>query len=134
MSFGSDEASMAPEGVFTHVSAHPRAYGNFARLLGRYVREQKALTLEEAVRRMTSLPAANLKLARRGTLAAGNLADVVVFDPATIADHATFDAPHQYATGVSYVLVNGTLVIDRGEHTNARPGRVIRGPGWKPPT
>jgi N-acyl-D-amino-acid deacylase len=132
MSFGSDEASMAPEGVFIRTSAHPRAYGNFARLLGRYVREQHALTLEDAVRRLTSLPAANLKLVKRGTLAPGYFADVVVFDPATIADHATFDAPHQYATGVSYVLVNGTLVIDHGEHTDARPGRVIRGPGWRP--
>jgi N-acyl-D-amino-acid deacylase len=132
MTFGSDEASMATEGVFLHTSAHPRAYGNFARLLGHYVRDARALTLQEAVRRLTSLPAANLHLAKRGTLAPGFTADVVVFDPATIADHASFDAPHQYATGVSYVLVNGTLVIDHGESTGARPGRIVRGPSWKP--
>jgi N-acyl-D-amino-acid deacylase len=131
MSFGSDEASMAPEGVFVKTSAHPRAYGNFARLLGRYVRDEHVISLAEAVRRLTSLPATNLGLARRGTLAPGNVADVVVFDPKTIADHATFERPHQYATGVSYVLVNGVLVIDRGEHTGAKPGRVVRGRGWK---
>jgi N-acyl-D-amino-acid deacylase len=132
MTFGSDEASMATEGVFLHTSAHPRAYGNFARLLGHYVRDLHALTLQEAVRRLTSLPAANLHLARRGALAPGFAADVVVFDPATIADHATFDVPHQYATGVSCVLVNGTLVIDHGESTGAHPGRIVRGPGWRP--
>jgi len=132
MSFGSDEASMSTEGVFLHTSAHPRAYGNFARLLGRYVREQKVITLEEAVRRLTSLPATNLHLDKRGALAPGYAADVVVFDPATITDHATFDVPHQYATGVSYVLVNGTLVIDHGEHTGAHPGRIVRGPSYKP--
>jgi N-acyl-D-amino-acid deacylase len=123
---------MATEGVFLRTSAHPRAYGNFARLLGRYVRDARVVTLQEAVRRLTSLPAANLHLAQRGTLAPGFAADVVVFDPATIIDHATFDAPHQYATGVSSVLVNGTLVIDHGESTGARPGRIVRGPGSKP--
>jgi N-acyl-D-aspartate/D-glutamate deacylase len=130
MSFGSDEASMATEGVFLHTSAHPRAYGNFARLLGKYVRDEQVIGLAEAVRRLTSLPAANLHLDRRGALAPGFAADVVVFDPATIADHATFDQPHQYATGVAYVLVNGVLVIDHGEHTGATPGRIVRGPGY----
>jgi N-acyl-D-amino-acid deacylase len=131
MSFGSDEASMTAGGVFLRTSAHPRAYGNFARLLGRYVRDEHALSLAEAVRRLTSLPATNLGLAHRGALVPGDVADVVVFDPRTIADHATFAAPHQYATGVSYVLVNGVLVIERGEHTGATPGRIVRGRGWK---
>jgi N-acyl-D-amino-acid deacylase len=132
MSFCSDAASMAPEGAFIKTSAHPRAYGNFARLLGRYVRDQHVLSLEEAVRRLTSLPAHNLHLAGRGQLAPGYAGDVVVFDPQTIADHATFERPHQYSTGMAYVLVNGVLVIDHNEHTDARPGRVVRGPGYRP--
>jgi N-acyl-D-amino-acid deacylase len=130
VSFGSDGASQAPEGVFLQSSTHPRAYGNFARLLGKYVREEGVIPLEEAIRRLTSLPAANLGLRRRGTLAVGNLADVVVLDPDTVQDHATFDHPHQYATGVVHVFVNGVQVLEDGEHTGAKPGRVVRGPGW----
>jgi N-acyl-D-amino-acid deacylase len=130
VSFGSDGASQAAEGVFLKSSTHPRAYGTFARLLGKYVREEKVIPLEEAVRRLTSLPAENLKLRRRGALTAGHRADIVVFDPETIRDHATFENPHQYATGVSHVLVNGVQVLEDGEHTGARPGRVVRGPGW----
>ena len=122
----SDEGSLAPEGVFLKSNPHPRAYGAFARVLGRYVREQKVIPLEEAVRRLTSLPAENLKLGRRGRLKEGYFADVVVFDPARIADRATYDRPHRYATGVETVLVNGTLVLDRGEHTGAKPGRAAR--------
>ena len=131
VSFGSDGGSMATEGVFLKSSTHPRAYGNFARLLGKYVREENVIPLEEAVRRLTSLPAGNLKLDRRGRLAPGYFADVVVFDPAGIKDNATYDRPHQYATGVRHVLVNGTPVIKDGEHTGAKPGRVVRGPGWQ---
>ena len=129
VSFGSDAASMAPEGVFTKSSAHPRAYGNFARLLGRYVRDEKLVPLEEAIRRLTALPAANLGLADRGMLREGHAADVVVFDPATIADRATFDKPHQYAVGMRHVLVNGVPVLLDGEHTGALPGRVVKGRG-----
>jgi N-acyl-D-amino-acid deacylase len=129
MSFGSDAQSMAPEEPFTRSSAHPRAYGNFARLLGKYVREEKLLPLEEAVRRMSGLPATNLGLADRGFLKAGQLADVVVFDPATVADRATFEKPHQYAVGMKHVFVNGTLVLKDGEHTGALPGRALKGPG-----
>ncbi|HXG69731.1 MAG TPA: D-aminoacylase [Gemmatimonadaceae bacterium] len=130
VSFGSDEGSYAPEGDFLKSSAHPRAYGNFARLLGRYVRDEKLIPLQEAIRRMTTLPAENLKLRKRGKLAAGYFADVVIFDPKTITDHATFAAPHAYATGVKHVFVNGTQVLRNGEHTGAKPGRVVRGPGW----
>jgi N-acyl-D-amino-acid deacylase len=130
MSFGSDAGSMAAEGVFLRSNPHPRAYGNVARLLGRYVRDEQVITLQEAVRRLTTLPAENLGLRRRGTLAAGNFADVVVFDPASIIDHATFDEPHQYSTGVRHVFVNGVQVLRDGEHTGAKPGRVVRGPGW----
>ena len=132
MSFGSDGGAFAPEGVFLNQSPHPRAYGTFARVLGRYVREEKALSLEDAIRKLTSLPADNLGLQRRGRLAPGYFADVVVFDPATIADHATYEKPHQYSTGVLHVFVNGVLVLREGEHTGALPGRVVRGPGWKP--
>ena len=131
VSFCSDEASPATEGVFLQSNSHPRAYGSFARLLGKYVRDGKVLPLEEAIRKLTGLPAANLKLDRRGLLREGFFADVVVFDPATIQDHATFVEPHQYATGVHHVFVNGTQVIEHGEHTGAKPGRVVRGPGWK---
>ncbi|HTK82331.1 MAG TPA: D-aminoacylase [Bacteroidota bacterium] len=130
VSFGSDEASQAPEGVFLKSNPHPRAYGTFARLLGKYVRDEKVISLEEAVRRMTSFSAANLHIARRGMLKPGNFADVVIFDPAKIEDHATFDKPHQYATGVRDVFVNGVQVIRDGEHTGAKPGRFVRGPGW----
>jgi N-acyl-D-amino-acid deacylase len=131
VSIGSDEGSLAPEGVFLKSNPHPRAYGAFARLLGHYVRELKVITPEDAIRRLTSLPAENLKLDRRGRLKEGYYADIVVFDPARIADHATYERPHQFATGVETVLVNGTLVLDRGEHTGAKPGRVVRGAGWK---
>ena len=131
VSFGSDGASQAPEGIFLQAMPHPRAYGTFARLLGKYVREERVIPLEEAVRRLTSLPAANLHLTGRGRLAPGCLADVVVFDPAAIQDHATFERPHQYATGVKHVWVNGVQVLEQGQHTNARPGRVVRGPGWR---
>ncbi len=130
VSFGSDEAAQASEGVFLLSNAHPRAYGNVARLLGRYVREQKALTLEDAVHRLSGLPAQNLALADRGQLKKGFFADVVVFDPKTIQDHATFDKPHQYATGVSEVLVNGKIALQGGEPTGAKPGRFVRGRGW----
>ncbi|RMG46337.1 MAG: D-aminoacylase [Acidobacteria bacterium] len=131
VSFGSDAEAPAPEGVFLKSNPHPRAYGNFARLLGKYVREEKVIPLEEAIRRLTSLPAENLKLDRRGRLKPGYFADVVVFDPDTIQDHATYENPHQYATGVVHVFVNGVQVLKDGEHTGATPGRVIRGPGWK---
>lgn len=129
ISFGSDEASQAPEGVFLKSIPHPRAYGNFARVLGKYVREEKALTLPEAIRRLSALPATNLELDHRGFLQEGMFADVVVFDPATIADHATFDNPRQYATGVKDVVVNGVEVLKDGEHTGAKPGRALWGPG-----
>jgi N-acyl-D-amino-acid deacylase len=131
MSFGSDGASLAPEGVFLKSSTHPRSYGNFARLLGKYVRDEGLLPLAEAVRRLTWLPAQNLKLRRRGMLAAGYYADVVVFDPDEIQDRATFHDPHQLATGVVHVFVNGAQVLEDGRHTGATPGRVVRGPGWR---
>jgi N-acyl-D-amino-acid deacylase len=131
VSFGSDAASMAPELPFTRSSAHPRAYGNFARLLGRYVRDEKLITLEEAVYRLSGLPATNLALAGRGILREGMFADVVVFDPAQIADRATFDQPHQYAVGMTHVFVNGVQVLKDGEHTGAKPGRALWGAGRK---
>ena len=131
MSFGSDASSQAPEGVFLKSSTHPRAYGNFARLLGRYVREEKALTLQEAVRRLAALPARNLGIADRGTLTPGKLADVVVFDPAAIRDTATFEKPQSYAVGMRHVFVNGVPVLKDGAHTGATPGRFVHGPGWK---
>jgi N-acyl-D-amino-acid deacylase len=129
VSFGSDAASMAPEPPFTKSAAHPRAYGNFARLLGKYVREEKVIPLAEAVHRLSGLPATNLGLDRRGFLREGMFADVVVFDPATISDRATFEKPHQYAVGVRHVFVNGTLVLKDGEHTGAKPGRALWGAG-----
>ena len=130
VSFGSDEESVAPEGVFLLSNHHPRAYGNVARLLGRYVRDERLITLEEAVRRLTSLPAENLHLDHRGRLRPGYAADVVVFDPELVEDHATYDQPHRYATGVRHVLVNGIRVLADGEHTGAMPGKVVRGRGW----
>jgi N-acyl-D-amino-acid deacylase len=126
VSFCSDARSLAPEGVFAQTSTHPRAYGAFARVLGRYVRDEGLIPLEEAIRRLTSFPASRLRLARRGVLAPGYFADVVVFDPATIQDHATYEEPHRYSTGVQDVLVNGTVVIRDGEHTGAMAGRVVR--------
>ena len=131
VSFGSDEGSFAPEGVFLKSNPHPRAYGNVARLLGKYVREEKILPLEAAIHRLSALPAANLRLDRRGTLKPGFFADIVIFDPAAVQDHATFERPHQYATGVRDVFVNGVQVLRGGEHTGAKPGQVVRGPGWK---
>lgn len=131
VSFCSDSASLAPEGVFLKSSTHPRAYGSFARLLAKYVRSEGVLTLQEAIRKLSALPAKNLRIERRGMLKQGYLADVVVFDPAKIQDNATFDNPHQYATGMMHVFVNGVQVLRDGEHTDAKPGRVVRGPGWK---
>lgn len=128
--FGSDEGAYSPEGVFLKSNAHPRAYGNVARLFAKYVREEKVITVEEAVRRLTSLPAEFLRLRNRGQLKAGNFADVVVFDPATIEDHATFDKPHQLSTGVRDVFVNGVLTVENERHTGAKAGRALRGPGW----
>jgi N-acyl-D-amino-acid deacylase len=130
VSFGSDASFMSAEGVFLKTSTHPRAYGNFARLLGKYVRDEHVIPLGEAIRRLTSLPADTLKIKDRGRLAPGQFADVVVFDPTTIADRATYEAPHQYSVGVRDVWVNGTQVLKDGEHTGATPGRVVRGPGW----
>ena len=130
MSFGSDAASMAPEGVFLKSSTHPRAYGNFTRVLGKYARDEKATALPDAIRRLTSLPATNLGLKDRGSLKAGYAADIVVFDPARVGDTATFAKPQQLATGVRDVFVNGVQVLKDGQHTGAKPGRVVRGPGW----
>ena len=131
VSFGSDEQSLAPEGVFLKSNPHPRAYGNVSSLLGKYIREEKIIPLEEAIRKLTSLPATNMKVKKRGLLKPGYFADVVVFDPNTIIDHATYTKPHQYSTGVSDVFVNGKQVLKDGEHTGAMPGRVVRGPGYK---
>jgi N-acyl-D-amino-acid deacylase len=131
VSLGSDAESSAPEGVFLATSTHPRAYGNVARFLGHYVRDRKLMPLEEGIHRLTGLPAANWKLVDRGCLRPGCFADIVVFDPATIADHATYAAPQQYATGVGDVFVNGVQVLRDGAHTSAKPGRVVRGPGWR---
>jgi len=129
VSLGSDAVSISAEGVFLKQSTHPRAYGNFSRLLGKYVREEKVITLQEAIRRLTGLPAANLGLDRRGLIKEGYFADLVVFDPETTGDRATFENPHQYATGVKHVLVNGVCVITNGEHTGAKPGRALWGRG-----
>ena len=130
MSFGSDAASQAPEGVFLKSGAHPRTYGNFARLLGRYVRDEKLIPLEQAVYRLTTLPATNLGIEKRGALKPGYYADVVVFDPATIGDRSTFEKPHQYSVGVRDVFVNGVAVLRNGEHSGATPGRAVRGAGF----
>jgi N-acyl-D-amino-acid deacylase len=130
VSFGSDAGSMATEGVFLKSSTHPRAYGNFTRLLGKYARDEEVIPLGEAVRRLSSLPAENMKIKNRGRLIPDYFADVVVFDPEEIQDHATFEKPHQYSTGVIHVWVNGIQVLKDGEHTGATPGRVVKGPGW----
>jgi N-acyl-D-amino-acid deacylase len=129
ISFGSDEASQAPEGVFLKSNPHPRAYGNFARVLGKYVRDEKVIPMKEAIRRLSGLPATNLGLDHRGFLKEGMFADVVVFDPGTIADRATFEKPNQYAVGMKHVFVNGVQVLKDGEHTGAKPGRALWGPG-----
>ena len=131
MSFGSDAESSAPEGVFLESSTHPRAYGNFSRVLGKYVRDEKVISMEEAIRKLTALPASNLKIKNRGSLAEGYFADIAIFNPETIQDHATFAEPHQLSTGMIHVLVNGEQVLKDGEHTGAKPGQVVRGPGWK---
>lgn len=131
VSFCSDAESAAPEGVFLLSNPHPRAYGNFARVIGKYCRDEKVITLPEAIRKLSKLPATNLKLKRRGELKVGNYADIVIFDPATVQDHATFAKPHQYSTGVVHVFVNGVQVLRDGEHTGAKPGRFVKGPGWR---
>ncbi|MGB4772269.1 MAG: D-aminoacylase [Chitinophagaceae bacterium] len=130
VSFGSDAFSAAPEGVFLKSSTHPRAYGNFARVLAKYVREEKRMPLQTAIYKLSKLPATNLKISKRGSLAVGNFADIVVFDPAAIQDHATYQQPQQFATGVMDVIVNGTLVLRNGQHTGAKPGRFVKGPGF----
>lgn len=132
VSFGSDEASYTNEGVFLKSNAHPRAYGNFARVLGKYVRDEKVLALKDAIQKLANLPAKKLKLQKRGALKTGYYADIVVFDPAAVKDLATFEKPHQYATGMIDVFVNGVQVLKDGSHTNSRPGRFVKGPGWKP--
>ena len=131
MSFGSDAASMTPEGVFLNSSTNPRSYGNFSRLLGKYVRDEQIISIEEAVRKLTSLPASNLKIKKRGSLTTGYFADVAIFNPETIQDRATFVEPHQLSTGMIHVFVNGEQVLKDGVHTGATPGRVVRGPGYK---
>ena len=131
VSFGSDEGSFAPEGVFLKFNPHPRAFGNFARVLGKYTRDEKCLTLSEAIRKLSKLPATNLKIKKRGELKVGNYADVVIFDPAKVKDNASFEKPHQYASGMIHVLVNGVAVLKNGEHTGATPGRFVKGPGAK---
>ena len=131
VSFGSDAESSTASGNFLKQPTHPRAYGNFARLLGKYVREEKVITPEEAIRRLTSLPADNLKIKKRGRLLVGHYADLAIFDADKIQDHSTFENPHQYSTGVVHVFVNGEQVLENGEHTGSRPGKVVRGPGWK---
>lgn len=130
MAIDSDAGSLAPEGVFLKSNPHPRAYGSFARLLGKYVRDEGVITLHEGIRRLTSFPAANLKIRNRGLLKVDNYADIVVFNPDNIKDNATYDKPHQYATGVDHVFVNGVQVLKDGNHTGAKPGKVVRGPGW----
>ncbi|MFV1980531.1 MAG: amidohydrolase family protein [Rhodothermia bacterium] len=132
VSFDSDAESSSPEGVFLNWSPHPRAYGNFSRLLGKYVRDENVIPLEEAVRKLTSLPAGILKIKKRGSITTGYFADLAIFDPATIQDLATFEEPHQFATGMVHVFVNGEQVLRDGEHTGALPGRVVRGPGYRP--
>tara|TARA_R110002096_G_scaffold20690_1_gene67901 strand:- start:1335 stop:3029 length:1695 start_codon:yes stop_codon:yes gene_type:complete len=130
VSFGSDEEASATEGVFLKSNNHPRAFGTFARVLGHYVRDEGIVSLQEAIRRMTSLPAENISIRDRGRLQDGYYADIVIFDADTVTDHATFEKPHQYATGIEHVFVNGVQVLRDGEHTGATPGRVVRGPGW----
>ncbi|MDZ7934098.1 MAG: amidohydrolase family protein [Emticicia sp.] len=131
MSFCSDAASMNPAGVFLKSSSHPRAYGNFARLLGKYVREEKVITLQEAIRKLTSLPCDNLKIQKRGRLKVGNYADIVIFDPNKIQDKATFEKPHQLSEGMLHVFVNGKQVVKDGQHTGIKSGKFVKGPGWK---
>ncbi len=134
VSFGSDEGSYTNEGVFLKSNAHPRAYGTFARVLGKYCRDEKVISLQEAIRKLSKLPATNLKIKKRGELKLGNYADIVIFDPAAVNDNATFDKPHQYASGMIHVFVNGVQVLKDGEHTGAKPGRFVKGPGYTAPS
>ena len=131
LSFGSDEGSYEPAGVFLKFNPHPRAYGNFSRVLGKYVRDEKIISLQEAIRKLSKLPATNLKIQKRGELKTGNYADIVIFDPEKIKDNATFDKPHQYAEGMIHVFVNGVQVLNEGEHTGKKPGRFVKGPGYR---
>ena len=131
LSFGSDEGSFEPAGVFLKSNPHPRAYGNFSRVLGKYVREEKIISLQEAIRKLSKLPAVNLKIKNRGEIKTGNYSDIVIFDPAKINDKATFEKPHQYAEGMIHVFVNGKQVLKDGEHTGAKPGQFVKGPGYK---
>jgi len=133
VAFDSDAGSLAPEGVFLLTNPHPRAYGNFARLLGKYVRDEQVITQQEAICRLTSFPANNLRIRERGILKEGYFADIAIFDAGSVQDHATFAEPHQYATGVSHVIVNGVPVLLNGEHTGATPGRFVKGPGYAKP-
>jgi N-acyl-D-amino-acid deacylase len=131
VSFGSDEGSYTPEGVFLKSNAHPRAYGNFARVLGKYTRDEKVMSLQQAIQKLAKLPATNLKLQKRGELKVSNYADIVIFDPAKVKDNATFEKPHQYSEGMIHVFVNGVQVLKDGEHTGATPGRFVKGPGYR---
>ena len=131
ISFGSDAGAVANEGAFIEKSLHPRAYGNFARVIGKYVRDEKALSMKEAIRRLTSLPAKNTGIQNRGSIEIDNYADIIVFDPIEINDKATFEKPHQYAVGMKHVFVNGIQVLNDGNHTGAMPGKIVRGPGWR---
>jgi N-acyl-D-amino-acid deacylase len=131
MSFCSDESSQATEGVFLKTNPHPRAYGSFIRVLGKFSRDEKVMPLQQAIYQLAKLPATNLKLQKRGELKVGNYADIVIFDPNAVKDNATFAKPHQYASGMLHVFVNGVQVLKNGEHTNARPGRFVKGPGYK---
>ena len=131
VSFGSDEASYTNEGVFLKSNAHPRAYGNFARVIGKYTRDEKLMTLQQAIYKLSKLPATHLKLQKRGELKVGNYADIVIFNPATVQDHATYEKPHQYSTGVTDVFVNGIQVLKNNEHTGSMPGRFLKGAGYK---
>lgn len=131
ISFGSDAGAVASEGAFIEKSLHPRAYGNFARVIGKYVRDEHALTMKEAIRRLTSLPAKNTGIQNRGSIEIDNYADIVIFDPKKVNDKATFEKPHQYAVGMKHVFVNGTQVLNNGIHTGAMPGKIVRGPGWR---
>ena len=131
VSFGSDEGSYTTEGVFLKSNAHPRAYGNFARVLGKYTRDEKLMSLQEAIRKLAKLPADNLKLQKRGELKVGNYADIVIFDPLKVKDNATFEKPHQYAEGMIHAFVNGVQVLKNDEHIGAKPGRFVKGPGYR---
>jgi N-acyl-D-amino-acid deacylase len=131
VSFGSDEASYTPEGVFLKSNAHPRAYGNFARVIGVYTRDEKLMSLQEAIRKLANLPSKHLKLQKRGELKVGNYADIVIFNPAKVKDNATFEKPHQYSEGMIDVFINGVQVLKDGEHTGAKPGRFVKGPGYR---